>query len=181
MRDIAERISLPEAADLLRSRGIDPMVAISTLLRESGRQGGGKVWGISNPPVHPVRESYWLENPILDLSAGTIEVPHYPNRRRIHVSEPFTIMLLRAELERRWPPTNERPLQPTVKAEADFEKQLSDEVRAKSRSDGKEARRARAMIEHPQLSAKAFERVWAKVAPLEWRKPGRPRGGGFAK
>lgn len=92
-----------EAAKVLRERGVNPVEALSTLIRETGHSGVNRLWAVGNKITIRNGTTLWLTSPEIDVDVGTIIVPQRAVGRRIPEDRPEPLLINPYELDRRWP------------------------------------------------------------------------------
>lgn len=92
-----------EAANVLRQRGLDPVEALSALIRETGHSGMNRLWALGNAVTIRNGATFWLSSPEIDIDLGTIIVPQRVLGRRTPEDRPEPLLINPHELDRRWP------------------------------------------------------------------------------
>lgn len=97
-------LPISQAAELLTKRGIDPLEALTAIVRETGEFGLNRCWGLANRVTIRGRSGMdWLMVPDIDVVAATISVPSYENGRRFPVMAAVPLLVASSEIDRRWP------------------------------------------------------------------------------
>ena len=172
-------ISAVQAASDLRSRGVDPLEALTAIVRESGEHGINKVWAVASRILVRGRSgSQWLTHPDIDIASGTIAVPSFAPGRRLPQIIDAPLLLVQNEIDRRWPPHADALRQKT-NADQREEQQATDYFKRQI-LPGARMRKEDAFdllrVHFPGLSDRYFKKhLWAENAPADWKKPGAPK------
>lgn len=99
---MTEWLNLAEAAKLIADAGADPKTVIASIVREAGEAGHNVSWRVPNVPAR-VRSRAWIEQPIIDIAAGMIEIEYQTVRRGPagRVLGNLTLLVALEEVQRR--------------------------------------------------------------------------------
>lgn len=92
-----------EAAKVLRQRDVEPVEALSTLIRETRHSGMNRLWALCNAVTIRNGATLWLSSPEINIDVGTIIVPQRIVGRRTPEDRPEPLLINPYELDRRWP------------------------------------------------------------------------------
>lgn len=168
-----------EAAKVLRERGVDPVEALSTLIRETGHSGVNRLWAVGNKITIRNGTTLWLTSPEIDVDVGTIIVPQRAVGRRIPEDRPEPLLINPHELDRRWP-DRPQPRKEKTNSVQQMEREagnyFSDTIVPRglaTRDDTWEELKTK----FPHVSERHFKTViWKTRAPDEWKRSGRRKG-----
>ncbi|NZD59517.1 hypothetical protein HX900_00045 [Rhizobium sp. WYCCWR 11290] len=171
-----EWLPASEAAQILETRGVDPIEALATIVRQTGEHGLNRYWSLAYRITIRARSgTQWLSTPEIDLPAGTISVPTYANGRRLPEMIAVPLLVATSELDRRWPETLDPQRQKTTadqRAEREATRYFVDVIAPgawTSKDDAFDLLKSR----FPSLSRRHFDTtIWKENVPGEWKKPG---------
>jgi hypothetical protein len=173
-----EWLPASEAAKILETRGVDPIEALATIVRQTGEHGLNRYWALANRVVIRARSgTLWLSEPDIDLAAGTISVPSYAAGRRMPGMLAVPLLLASDELDRRWPDSFDPQRQKTTatqRQEQEAARYFLETVVPRGRCK-KETVLDELRTKFPALSERHFKQeIWGKHAPPAWKKAGAP-------